>query len=438
MKNICKILLISTIFFWSCGEDRLIPEEENSPAPEDEIIGKKGIGISLAKSQWSHKVSELKVYWHYTWGSILSEYEPDNVDFVPMIWGKNGIDEGKVADLQALKEEGKIKYLLGFNEPDSENQANMTVDEAIEKWPLLEAVGVPLGSPAAVHPTGNWMKEFMAKAEAADLRIDFVSIHWYGGTDSTAFLNKLEEVYNLYGKPLWITEFACADWDAATPGENKHSQEAVFNFMQKVLPKLEKLKYIQRYAWFPAELESAALTSSALWDSQGNLTDIGSFYANFEPNLSIGEGKEPAIDPSLVFSDDFEGYDDNTGLTSIGYTVWEGSAKVLSGEAYKGEKFAQSDASKVNFDVRRTFNLTVGKTYKLEVATKIEDGVKHRVRIYPKEAYESAWVECLNAEWGNHVTQFTVTEGNDEVTISLYRYAKKVLSFDNISLKEVE
>ena len=38
--------------------------------------------------------------------------------------------------------------LLGFNEPDLAEQANMTVEKALELWPRLEATGMRLGSPA--------------------------------------------------------------------------------------------------------------------------------------------------------------------------------------------------------------------------------------------------------------------------------------------------
>jgi hypothetical protein len=223
-----------------------------------------------------------------------------------MIWGKNGIDADKVAELQALKEEEKIRYLLGFNEPDKTEQSNMTVDEAIERWPLLEEVGVPLGSPAPANPTGDWLQEFMQRAEAEGLRVDFVCVHWYGGTNVQGLLNKLEEVYNLYGKPIWITEFAPADWDANTPAENKHSPEEVLTFMENALPELENLDYVDRYAWFSFSQSSAAGTSSALFDEDGNLTELGTYYANFEPNIYIGEGQDSYVPPVVVFMEDFE------------------------------------------------------------------------------------------------------------------------------------
>nr|MBD3621128.1 hypothetical protein [Sunxiuqinia sp.] len=139
MKNIVGFLFILTAFFSSCEEkfaegdfkfyDIEEPENTNTlPAlPE---IGKKGAAFTTNGTQWSYRVSDLKAHWHYSWGLGLSEYEPSNVDFVPMQWGKWGPSEEKLAELAALKEEGKIRYLLGFNEPDGAEQANMTVQEA--------------------------------------------------------------------------------------------------------------------------------------------------------------------------------------------------------------------------------------------------------------------------------------------------------------------
>ena len=41
-----------------------------------------------------------------------------------------------------------INRLFGFNEPNNPNQANMSVSEALERWPILESLGIPLCSPS--------------------------------------------------------------------------------------------------------------------------------------------------------------------------------------------------------------------------------------------------------------------------------------------------
>lgn len=299
MKNIFRLLIISSIFLSSCDSkfqdlEYNFSGNENpviSNAPIPKALGKKGACWTITTPDLSKKLSESKVYWHYSWGTTLSSLLPDNVEFVPMTWGKWGVNDALVAKLKDLKSTGKIHYLLGFNEPDGAQQANMTVDQAIALWPMLEKVGVPLGSPATVDPTGDWMKEFMQKASDKGLRIDFVTVHSYGGNSSTSLINKMQEVYNLYRKPIWITEFAVADWSATSPLTNKYTPAQVLAFMKAVLPQLEALDYVQRYSWFSFNQSSSPGTSSALYDADGNLTPLGVYYANFKPNVKIGPPK---------------------------------------------------------------------------------------------------------------------------------------------------
>lgn len=67
-------------------DESLIPEQNPNSPEEEAVTTKKGIGLTLNGLDWSHKVSATKVHWHYSWGRNLSEFMPDNVEFVPMIW----------------------------------------------------------------------------------------------------------------------------------------------------------------------------------------------------------------------------------------------------------------------------------------------------------------------------------------------------------------
>lgn len=449
MKKMFSILFVFATLLWSCeekfadGEFKFydIEEPENTNTlPTMPEIGKKGAAFTTRGTQWSFKVSDLKAHWHYSWGSNLSEFEPDNVDFVPMIWGKTGIDAEKVAELKALKEGGKIRYLLGFNEPDGAEQANMTVAEAVELWPMLEEVGLPLGSPGAVNPTGDWMKAFMQEADQKGLRVDFVCVHSYGGTNAQAFLNKLEEVYNLYGKPIWITEFAPADWDATTPDENRHSPEEVLSFMQTVLPELEDLDYLQRYAWFSFGQDRAQGTSSALFDADGNLTTLGEFYADFEPNNLIGPGKkpeEPIVDPDNLII--------NGGFEAGEIAPWGGfKNNVLQDAAlaYEGEfcgRIEGGDGSLLYF-----IDVEPGATYQLEFYAKwaseadksfnfsVKEETGEKVRYFQQEIVANA------DDWTYNKAEFTATE---ESEIRLIWYKGKgfpAFLLDNVVCKKLD
>lgn len=245
---------------------------------------KKGICLTTKSDQWYKKVESLNVSWHYSWGDQLKPEEPDGVEFVPMIWSAHAdtsaVDQ-KLQNISSLYADKKIRYMLGFNEPDGKKQANMSVGSALDYWPRLQKLNIPLGSPACVHPDNEWMKGFMQKADSLNYRVDFICVHWYGGPNAKAFLSYLEKVYNLYHKPIWITEFAVADWKAKTAEENKFSKAVILDFMKEILPALDKTPYVERYAWFSANENSAALGNAALFDANGNLTELGKYYKSF-------------------------------------------------------------------------------------------------------------------------------------------------------------
>ena len=50
--------------------------------------------------------------------------------------------------------------------------------------------------------------------------------------------------------------------------------------MRVVLPAMDKLDYVQRYAWYSASPDDAALGASALFQKDGSLTDLGRLYAS--------------------------------------------------------------------------------------------------------------------------------------------------------------
>ena len=242
------------------------------------VFRKKGFGIALRSNpDWQEKLQKLNAKWFYTWGPNQPEPIPKGIEFIPMIWGKWNCNRTFV---KQLAERGH-DTLLGFNEPDQAKQSNIPVEEALRLWPLMMESGMRLGSPAGVHPEGEWMTAFMKESNKRDYKIDFISIHSYYGDNPKQFLNRLNKIHKLYNKSLWITEFAVADWEAREDKPNKYSADQVYQFMEAVLPALDKLDYIERYAWFSAPKPSYALAPSVLFDSDGSLNRLGKLYASF-------------------------------------------------------------------------------------------------------------------------------------------------------------
>lgn len=235
------------------------------------------------------KLLSLNPYWSYSWGHEMIPQQPPQVEFLPMFWGKWNIPT-KVDQVKQLVATGRSNYLLGFNEPDMAHQANMKVREALDLWPALESLNVPLVSPSCAHPDGPWMTEFMGNATKECRRVDLIGVHWYGGANFEAFRATLVRFYELHGKrPILITEFAPADWVAKDVGQNRHSEAAVLAFMKQALPWLEAQNWIHGYAWFSFSITAPQGTSSALLDSNGNLTACGRFYASVRSDNPNGD-----------------------------------------------------------------------------------------------------------------------------------------------------
>ena len=282
---ICFALGFIAINCANSGEpEDLIQDTISEDTTKGEPHHKKGFGIVTKSDDWSQKIAKLNVAWHYSWGHELKNDEPDSVEFVPMIWGAwsdTAAIVSKIEQVIQYKEEGKAKYLLGFNEPDNKDQSNMPVERAIAYWPKLMEAGLPLGSPGCVHADREWMIEFMEEIDRKNYRVDFVCVHWYGGANAQSIINHLKKVHELYNKPIWITEFAPADWNASTAEASNVTKAKAANFMKEILPELDKLDFVHRYAWFSAKTSSPALGNAALFYSNGNLTPLGKYYRDY-------------------------------------------------------------------------------------------------------------------------------------------------------------
>jgi len=227
---------------------------------------KKGFVCSSSDPLLAKKVKDLNVSWYYTWSYTDLKCA---ANFVPMIWGKKQLPFCKSVTGDTL---------LTFNEPDRPDQANMSVEDAASYWSTLQKTGKRLGSPASSSPAltpGGWFEKFMI---AIDCKVDFIAIHWYAPPNPTGFLNLLDNLYAKYKLPIWITEFAVADWKAIS--QTQYSVDQVKTFMKTVVPELEKRNYIEKYAWKTRNVSDPFMGTSALFNADGSLTELGKLYAS--------------------------------------------------------------------------------------------------------------------------------------------------------------
>ena len=288
----------------------------NFPTARLKLPGKKGICFSMRASGEPGsaevnlpRLKKVNPYWSYSWGWDQLAGQPSQVEFVPMAWGawstddlRKGLAEKVVPHIKS----GKVKRFLGFNEPDKKEQANMPYKAALKYWPILESLNVPLCSPGCANPEGlndgtvqgvnsSWMVDFMREADRLGYRVDYVGVHWYGGTNAADFKAKMRRIYEKYGRrPLLITEFAPADWQAKTHSQNRMKAPYVLAFMKEVLPWLEKQDWVAGYAWFSFEHNESFGHTSSLFGENGDLTTLGRYYQSVttqspDGDQSIGE-----------------------------------------------------------------------------------------------------------------------------------------------------
>ncbi|MFF5051664.1 sigma-70 family RNA polymerase sigma factor [Micromonospora sp. NPDC000663] len=235
---------------------------------------RKGVGV-WAFDGVSRALAGSRADWYYTWGTEHQGITtPPGVTFVPMIRGAENVTAPELARARAAG-----PYLLTFNEPDLPDQSNLTVEQALDLWPRLMATGSRLGSPAVAwggdDPQG-WLGRFMSGAQARGHRVDFVTLHWFGAdfTTSTAvdqLRRYLQNVYQRYRKPIWLTEFALIRFGGG--GQQFPSQEQQAAFLTAATTMLGQLPYVQRYAWFG--LPATDKDRSGLFRSGADVTVVG-------------------------------------------------------------------------------------------------------------------------------------------------------------------
>ena len=198
----------------------------------------KGVANSPAR-----EIKTLGASWCYNWGSAPKASDCDDPYFVPMVW-----DGGHVAG--AIEQIAGAGYttVLGFNEPNKSDQANMTVEQAIALWPdMTSHPNLRVSSPAVSDDGRAWLEDFMDQVQAKGLRVDFIAMHWYGWNAGSCVAGQLEGAVRWaeqWGKPIWITEFGCM-------GSSNPDEQTLLDFFPAAVAMLEKHPLVERYAWYP-------------------------------------------------------------------------------------------------------------------------------------------------------------------------------------------
>lgn len=234
--------------------------------------------------------------WSYSW-TLTDEFPYLGVDttYNPMQEGnfnwnhnstKGPIDNERVY----FQSQAKPAYLMGFNEPDTSLQANVTVADSLTLWPRFLAMDAPLVAPCPANPllnasTGiNWNADFYQGINQLGYRVDYTPLHWYDGPSSNNFINKIKQLYALYNRPIWVTEFSSVRWS----GTSTWTHASNYNFLAEFMWRAENLPEIARYSLFnwinepTSSIDPPEAPRGNSYDENGNLTPYGELYASWD------------------------------------------------------------------------------------------------------------------------------------------------------------
>jgi len=181
---------------------------------------------------------------------------PDTPAFVPMIWGYH--EDNPWHDDESDPVAEKYPLILGFNEPNHSDQSDISPETAAAAWIEIQEMYPDrlLVSPAPAGGNTNWFDPFFQACEELGCRIDYLATHDYDG-NAKHVMNRLEMLYNRYGKKIWLTEFAkCCTRDL----------QEVEDFAREIIPRLEEADYVFRYSWFITRYN----TRRNSWDRMGS------------------------------------------------------------------------------------------------------------------------------------------------------------------------
>lgn len=295
------------------------------------VVKKKGVG-----TQRNGERDSLNVSWWYDWGR--DDVSTTTQSYVPMMWGAYSTFE---TTMNTVINKTNVTHFLAFNEPDSEGQGGSSLITtnpltAVPYYKRMLRSGMRMGSPATTEGQyNNWLLDFTNEATLQNLRVDYIAVHWYDwgnvctnftGCDLTMpipgktvsmdvngifnrFKAYINNVYALYKKPIWITEFHAHD----IRPDAVHAA-----FMALALPWLDANPNVERYAYFFGDdvptRSNGALTPSAqfysdhasvnaypenIYDTRPAVADV--VLAEWDPSSQLQGGRNTAtFDPTAL------------------------------------------------------------------------------------------------------------------------------------------
>jgi len=310
----------------SCPSEAEKTKTENPPAASN---FKRGVGYNFTTlrpgqdndTTYTEQDMDLLmsgahgISWFYTWGlspnpAVMNAAKERALDFIPMAWNDD-YDVQTVRDVVAANP--NIKYIMAFNEPNFEDQANMTPKQAADAWTKLKGIANELGlkiiSPAMnfgphIQPE-EWLDEFRQHIGEADWdEIHAINVHIYPFWPSA--VKGILNMYRKYNKPIWLTEFC--GWEDLQDWRVPNTWELQAWYLSLACIYLEMDPLVERYAWYMPKghvPESNPATMTA-WGTANNP------FHNLITEVNA-TGPLPELTPLGIIY---------TNMTTLNKTVW--------------------------------------------------------------------------------------------------------------------
>ena len=245
-----------------------------------EWVSKKG------KAGWNPNDVNGTSYYDWNIGGSSSE----DVEYVTIR------QNGGWPSWNAINSKQNVTHILGFNEPDHTDQANMTFQEMIDQWPEMMKSGYRIGSPAWANPWGGFggnLFDFIKKCDELNYRVDFVALHCYwGGKSPQSWYNDLKYIHEQTGRPLWITEWnnganwTTEWWPDASRAYTPANAQKQLNDIKGILQVLDTASFVERYFIYDWVQDCRAMVLN------GQLTKAGEYYNANVSEIAFNKNKE--------------------------------------------------------------------------------------------------------------------------------------------------
>jgi hypothetical protein len=238
--------------------------------------------------------AQFGLNWAYNYNDNTGVSLPASVNFVPMIYANQTwepLSDAQSRDAGWLAQP-QPDYLLAYNEPDNATQSNTSTNAVVNQWPQIQALNVPIVSPAVQNTFDSWEYNFFSLIAGNSYRVDYTAAHEYVPPNASSLMGVLQSVYSTFGRPVWLTEFSPVDWG----GTAGWTEDDDFNFLAEFMWLAEGNEWLKRYSIFPFSgtnpnppytSVTAGYRGNFFLADGASLTPYGELYSTWDGNTTL-------------------------------------------------------------------------------------------------------------------------------------------------------